>query len=368
MSLNVYRPDRSIATRELLFVGFEGDFNANIRNFPYRSEAYDYTIFDNAFSAFRWLEARVERIETFQPPYAIFCQLDWLMDNHYQFASQLAIHPDLCFVPLVALTEKGKPANKTALAENGVDDCYTVPVEWGMLEKRLDFLNQFKSKILEGVSQAQREAFKLKIPLNKRIFDVVGASLGILFSAWIWLPIALAIWLESKGPVIYRSKRVGFGYQVFDFFKFRSMYADADRRLHEFNHLNQYGPSENNAPVFVKIVRDPRVTRVGRFIRKYSIDELPQFINVLRGDMSLVGNRPLPLYEAETLTRDEWCTRFLAPAGITGLWQVTKRGQADMTTEARIALDIAYAQNYSVRADLEIALKTFTAFIQKEDV
>jgi lipopolysaccharide/colanic/teichoic acid biosynthesis glycosyltransferase len=128
-------------------------------------------------------------------------------------------------------------------------------------------------------------------------------------------------------------------------------------------------PYLNQKPIFIKIANDPRVTRVGRFIRKYSIDELPQLINVLRGEMSLVGNRPLPVYEAEALTSDAWIARFLAPAGITGHWQVTKRGKPEMTNKDRIDMDIDYAKMpYSIWEDLRIIWKTFGAFIQKEDV
>ena len=120
---------------------------------------------------------------------------------------------------------------------------------------------------------------------------------------------------------------------------------------------------------FVKIENDPRVTRIGRFIRKYSIDELPQLLNVLKGDMSIVGNRPLPLYEAELLTSDAYIDRFMAPSGLTGLWQVEKRGGAGkMSAEERKQLDIKYAQDFSFWLDLKIILRTFTAFVQKENV
>ncbi|MFZ4635274.1 MAG: sugar transferase, partial [Saprospiraceae bacterium] len=129
-------------------------------------------------------------------------------------------------------------------------------------------------------------------------------------------------------------------------------------------HMNQY----QTGSAFIKIANDPRITRVGRIIRKYSIDELPQLINILRGDMSLVGNRPLPMYEAEQLTNDVYSARFLAPAGLTGLWQVTKRGSNDMSMDERIGLDIAYRDNLSIRTDLHIMMRTFTSFIQKENV
>lgn len=133
----------------------------------------------------------------------------------------------------------------------------------------------------------------------------------------------------------------------------------------EFNHKKE--TEKQNA--FVKIENDPRITKVGRFIRKYSIDELPQLFNILKGDMSVVGNRPLPLYEAEKLTGDEYIDRFIAPAGLTGLWQVEKRGDAGkLSAEERKQLDIQYGRTYSFKTDMKIILKTLTAFIQKENV
>jgi lipopolysaccharide/colanic/teichoic acid biosynthesis glycosyltransferase len=123
----------------------------------------------------------------------------------------------------------------------------------------------------------------------------------------------------------------------------------------------------NNA--FVKIENDPRVTKVGRFIRKYSIDELPQLFNILKGDMSIVGNRPLPLYEAEKLTVDSSIDRFMAPAGLTGLWQVEERGKGGlMSAEERKQLDITYGQTYNFMLDMKIIFRTLTAFIQKDNV
>ncbi|MEA1875440.1 MAG: sugar transferase, partial [Bacteroidota bacterium] len=225
------------------------------------------------------------------------------------------------------------------------------------------------------------------------------------------LVIALAIRIESKGKVFYAAKRVGAGYKIFPFFKFRSMYTGADAQLKELAHLNQYTEEEeednsgydqpcpeceklghpcslvlyindremceNNylrikreklGKTFFKINNDPRVTKVGKFIRKTSIDELPQLFNVLRGEMSIVGNRPIPLYEAELLTSDGWTERFLAPAGITGLWQVTKRGKSDMSNEERKELDNTYARTFTFWGDIKILFRTVKALMQTEDV
>jgi lipopolysaccharide/colanic/teichoic acid biosynthesis glycosyltransferase len=154
---------------------------------------------------------------------------------------------------------------------------------------------------------------------------------------------------------------------VFKFFKFRTMEVDADQKIESFEHLNQYGSNENGVK-FLKICNDPRITKVGCFLRNTSLDELPQLFNVLLGDMSLVGNRPLPIYEASTLTTDEYAERFMAPAGITGLWQVTKRSGSDMSAEERINLDISYARKYSFLFDMWIIAQTPAALFQKTNV
>lgn len=367
MYFHLQQPAYSLATRELLFVGFGHAFDANISGYPYHNEHYAYELLNDTPSALQWLKSRVDQLETFQLPYAIFFELHWL-DTHPDLLREIQHHPDLCFVPLIALASPGQQPDRNALLAKGLDDCYCVPVDWNRLETRLEFLNQYKAVLMDQSAALQPESFQFRLPRAKRVFDVLMASSLLLATSIIWVPTAIAIRLESKGPVIYRSRRAGAHYRVFKFWKFRSMYHDADQRLNDFLALNQYREKENGQPVFFKLTRDPRVTRVGRFIRKYSIDELPQLINVLRGEMSIVGNRPLPLYEAQTLTRNEWCARFLAPAGLTGLWQVSRRGQSEMSAEERIALDIAYYQNYSVWTDVRILFLTLKAFIQKEDV
>lgn len=261
---------------------------------------------------------------------------------------------------------------------------------------------------LQQYQTAQRNSCprRFKLPLWKRIFDIAFSGIALLCLSPLLLLTALAIRLESHGPIVYKSKRVGSNYDIFDFLKFRSMYMDADKRLKEFQALNQYREEhpetrsntknvvttnsttllvaddfitteqellhnrhQQQKNSFVKFENDPRITKVGLFIRKYSIDELPQLINILKGDMSIVGNRPLPLYEAELLTTDEYIERFMAPAGLTGLWQVEKRGdQGALSAEERKQLDIKYARNFSFGTDLNIICRTFTAFVQKENV
>jgi lipopolysaccharide/colanic/teichoic acid biosynthesis glycosyltransferase len=204
-------------------------------------------------------------------------------------------------------------------------------------------------------------------PVFKRLFDIVVSLLLILFLLPLFLLIALAIKFESRGPIFYNANRAGRGFRIFKFYKFRTMEVNADEKIQALAHLNQYNDSTKGAKFF-KISNDPRITKVGRFLRNTSLDELPQLFNVLKGDMSLVGNRPLPLYEAATLTTNEFVERFMAPAGITGLWQIKKRGKADMSIDERIELDISYARKASFLYDFWIMARTPAALFQKSDV
>jgi lipopolysaccharide/colanic/teichoic acid biosynthesis glycosyltransferase len=203
--------------------------------------------------------------------------------------------------------------------------------------------------------------------LFKRTFDIVFSLALILLLLPLFLLIAIAIKLESKGPIFYNANRAGRGFKIFKFYKFRTMVVNADQKIQSLAHLNQYSGSDNGAKFF-KISNDPRITRVGRFLRNTSLDELPQLFNVLKGDMSLVGNRPLPLYEAATLTTNECVERFMAPAGITGLWQIKKRGRSEMSIDERVELDISYARKASFLYDFLIMARTPAALFQKSDV
>lgn len=196
-----------------------------------------------------------------------------------------------------------------------------------------------------------------------RVFDVITAIILLLIFLPLMILISIIIKLESPGPIIFVSKRVGTRGKIFNFYKFRSMRNGAEKELKNFLHYNLYSGNRNNS-IFVKIIGDPRITQSGKFIRGTSLDELPQLINVLLGDMSLVGNRPLPLYEAENLMKDQNVKRFLAPAGITGLWQVSKGGKENISQEERISMDNEYALNKSWHLDIKIILLTIPALIQ----
>lgn len=297
-------------------------------------------------------------------PYAIIADYDLLAKNNLAFLKAFRNNIFCVKIPIIAITAEGKTIDPRAL-KFGIDDCYAHNADLRDILERVEFLSRHKLQIAE-INADESELIDIYISPFKRALDIVIACVCIMFLSPVLLLTAILIRLESPGSIVYRSKRAGTGYQVFDFFKFRSMYADADKRVEELKKtMNQY--SDKDA-VFVKFKNDPRITRVGKFIRKTSIDELPQLFNVLRGDMSIVGNRPLPLYEAERLTQEDMAYRFMAPAGITGLWQVTKRGGNEMSTEERINLDVTYAKKNSFWYDLKILLKTPFAIIQKENV
>lgn len=183
----------------------------------------------------------------------------------------------------------------------------------------------------------------------KRLLDVVAAALGIVLLLPLWLIIMALIKIDSRGPVFYRQERVGKGGRRFRIYKFRSMVAGADELLPELAQFN-----EMDGPIF-KMKNDPRITRVGKWLRRFSLDELPQLLNVLKGDMSLVGPRPPLPHEAEQYERWQM-KRLTVPQGVTGLWQVSGRNL--LTFEEMVRLDIYYIENWSLWLDLKILLKT----------
>ena len=306
--------------------------------------------------------------------------------------------------------------------ETRMDDFFVLPLPPAEdLVSRIRFLVEYRNKYaISTYDKVKKQDLKYEMPLSKRMFDLFVATSALIVLSPILLLVILAIRLESKGKVYYISKRVG--REPFDFYKLRSMRTGADEELKNLaKDKNQYASTSQQQEVdfanpcphcvklpegkhcspimhigehticdywyntqkrqiaktksaFIKISDDPRITRVGKFIRNTSIDELPQLINVIKGDMSIVGNRPLPVYEAELLTRGFVSKRFLAPAGITGLWQVELRGKGGvMSEEERMRLDNEYADHfignsYSFWYDLKLILRTVPALFQKDTV
>jgi exopolysaccharide biosynthesis polyprenyl glycosylphosphotransferase len=191
----------------------------------------------------------------------------------------------------------------------------------------------------------------------KRVLDVVVSVGGLVLLSPLFLAVALAVRLDSPGPVFFRQKRVGADEKVFVCHMFRTMQTDAEVRQADLEDLN-----EAKGPAF-KIKDDPRVTRVGRFLRRWSIDESPQLVNVLKGEMSLVGPRPLPV--RDFLKMEESHKRRLgAVPGMTGYWQTS--GRSDLSFEEMVRLDLYYIENWSLSFDLKIILKTLGAVLRRE--
>jgi lipopolysaccharide/colanic/teichoic acid biosynthesis glycosyltransferase len=190
--------------------------------------------------------------------------------------------------------------------------------------------------------------------------DVTLSAAALLFLAPAFALIALLIKRDSPGPVFFRQVRMGRSDRTFRIYKFRTMTADAEERKSEFAHLNRYATNGGDQRMF-KIADDPRTTRFGRFLRRYSLDELPQLINVLRGEMSLVGPRPLILEEDEHVA--EWGRlRLNLKPGITGPWQVL--GRNDIPFEEMVKLDYLYVTAWSVFTDLKLVLRTIPALFR----
>lgn len=209
----------------------------------------------------------------------------------------------------------------------------------------------------------------LRAPWGERLGQALDSALAILalvVLSPLLLALALAIYLDDPGPVIFTQLRVGqdrrawregsLRGRVFELYKFRTMVLDAERRMEALKAQNQYGDG-----AFFKLERDPRITRLGRFLRASSLDELPQLLNVALGDMRLVGNRPLPVYEAEALHEDWQRLRFSCPAGITGLWQIS--GRSDLSEKERMVLDSYYSVTRTFWSDWLILFKTIPALL-----
>jgi exopolysaccharide biosynthesis polyprenyl glycosylphosphotransferase len=192
--------------------------------------------------------------------------------------------------------------------------------------------------------------------LAKRIFDTVVAGVSLLLASPLLVALALTVRFSSSGPVLFRQVRIGKDGREFVMYKFRSMYADAETRLTELRCLNDHGES-----VLFKMREDPRVTRVGKVLRRYSLDELPQLVNVVRGQMSLIGPRP-PLPGEVARYAHSVHRRLLVKPGLTGLWQVS--GRSDLNWEETVRLDLYYVENWSVTLDAEILVRTVWAVLR----
>ncbi len=385
-----------------------------------KSDLFSVTHLPNGLAALHWLTDNqfnlfdLDQDTRFEKVYQEKQKIDAIVTefvlpgiNALLFFRKLKLNKVYPKTPFIIISFFRDDVIKQEAFNMGVDDFYYKKLDVDNLHSRILFLNKFKTEYVpKPMSLQDEDMTPYKTPLPKRIFDIIIALFALLILSPIMLLAVIAIMIESRGKVYYIAKRVGSNYKIFDFYKFRSMYPDADARIKDVAHLNQYIsesvevsctecaklPAGNTcSPIvyydgeeicerlankrrsakkaFLKIKDDPRITKVGKFIRMTSIDELPQLFNILKGDMSIVGNRPLPLNEAEALTKKKWSRRFRAAAGLTGLWQVEKRGtKGTMSEEERFALDNYYAEHSSFWTDIKLIIRTFAVFIQKENV
>jgi len=343
-----------------------------------------------------------------------------IVDISYEkdVADLIRTHARHRLVPVLVMSYSAEPRLSSALFSSGVTDILQLNEGDGRVNNKIQYYIDLKKRIQTSQRTERTTPFQhFRLPWWKRLIDIAVSSIALLILSPVLLLVAIAIIIDSKGPAFYTSKRAGTNFRVFSMYKFRTMKVQADQQLSsmaasniyasisvespELNDLSaggerlctdcqqqgtscqrllidhnqticekQYLRQSNESAKFMKFRNDPRITRLGTFLRNSSIDELPQLVNVLLGDMSLVGNRPLPLYEAEKLTSDEFAQRFAGPAGLTGLWQIKKRakGQGPMSDRERTLLDIDYASSFSFRTDAYIIWRTFFSLWQKENV
>jgi lipopolysaccharide/colanic/teichoic acid biosynthesis glycosyltransferase len=393
----------------LLYIG-SSSVNRNILK---NSTVISLTIAENSMDA-------VNILRSGQQIGCIICEVYITGGDGFKMYNWVRERPRFNSIPFILVSEEFKDDLFKKTFTERIDDFFVTPIPSPeKIEGRLRFLQNFRQKTDLQPFKATNDP-EYRMPVSKRIFDIVVSLGAITVLSPLMILVMVAIRLESKGPVYYISKRVG--RKPFDFYKLRSMRTGSDAELNKLaKEKNQYNVSnkaseidftipcprcsalaegQNCSPLlhigadnicdywynhqkkevaktksaFVKISNDPRITKVGKFIRNTSIDELPQLVNVLKGDMSIVGNRPLPVYEAELLTIDTMSKRFLAPAGITGLWQVELRGKGgNMSEDERKRLDNEYADHfagdsYSFWYDIKLILRTVPALFQKDTV
>lgn len=321
-------------------------------------------------------------------------------------------------VPILMLCRSAEVRFSPTLLSSGLTDVLALNESESQIKAKIQYyltMNEWMPQRRNETPMPATHHFQL--PWWKRLIDIAVSLTALTVLSPLLLVVAIAIVIDSKGPAFYAQKRAGTNFRVFNIYKFRTMKVRADQQLSKLASHNiyansvsassaesdltqgsnslcrecqqrgvacqqllfdqnrmicerQYLQQTGESAKFMKFRNDPRITRIGTFLRNSSIDELPQLLNVLLGDMSLVGNRPLPLYEAEKLTSNEYAQRFAGPAGLTGLWQVKKRakGQGTMSDRERMQLDITYATSFSFKTDAYIIWRTFFSLWQKENV
>lgn len=381
---------------KILHVGVDPEFISPVTFEGYKVEI---STTDNPFSASQWIA------ENGQPD-GVICESKLTGDHGLDFFDFWIDQFDAeKKIPFFILDDEKNQDTIEKVQEKGINEIYIKPTPIETIISRILILK--KNNLITNVPGISKSISftSYETPFFKRTFDIVFAFVGLILLSPLLLIFIIAIRIESKGKALYLSKRVGSGYKVFDIYKLRSMYTNADKRLQELSHLNQYlkeaHPSTSvkhsllekpalhqskgdekketgtikldSETASIRFENDPRHTKIGHILWKSGIDRWPQLINVVKGDMSFVGNRPLPMYEAELLTTSDLKKRLYAPAGMTGLWKIeARRKYKAMSSEARKDLDNTYAEiaknKYSFWRDIWIILRTIPAIFQKKNV
>lgn len=227
-----------------------------------------------------------------------------------------------------------------------------------ILEQEYNETQASAMKLVDKPVTEEKAKSRRAYAVCKRIFDVTMSLIALVALSPVFLVTAVAIYVEDRGPVVFRQERIGKEEKTFSIYKFRSMRKDADK-IHE-----QLRREFENEEVSFKLKDDPRVTKVGKIIRKVNIDELPQLLNIIKGEMSIVGPRPLPVYEYEEERQrygQEFAKRYTVPQGLTCIWQISNRG--DVEFEKRMQMDVEYSNTKSVLMDLKLIWATIKSIL-----
>jgi len=348
---------------KILHIGEDPEFNSHVKFENCRAEIISL---DNSFSLCQWVKMN-------GLPDGIVCEKKIPGDDAFAIFDFWIEHFDLDYkIPFLILEDKKNQETIEKALQLKIDDVYEKPVSAETIISRILFLKKIKP-LGKTVSTSRVLPQKYHTPFFKRTFDFLLAVIGLIIISPIVLLIGIAIKIESRGKVYAISKRVGTGYQVFDLYKLRSRYSVPDKRSQELSHLNQYLKEAHPVSPEKEGENDPRLTKVGYIINKTGIDRWLQLINVIKGDISIVGNRPILLFEAELLTIGDWRDRLYAPAGMTGLWKIkSHKKYKSLSFENRKLLDNKYVRiakrKYPFWKDLLIILRTALAIFQKKNV
>jgi len=341
---------------------------------------------DNVFSSCQWvLENGLPDAVVFEPNFPTGDRIGFQKFWNEQIDLEQQ-------VPFLVLEEEKNSDNvgKTTDEESG--NGFRKPLSIENLVSRILTLKEERQSISRLSDKEPIQDSRYKTPILKRTIDIIAASLVLLIISPFLLIFAIAIKLESRGKVYYISKRLGSGFHLFDYYQLRTRYVSSDKRLKKVAHLNQIvkeasAPNAENTineehsksvqtgqkskeTAHMKFEVDPRISKVGHVLCKLHFDELPQLINVIKGDLTIVGNRPLKIYEGELLSTEDLTNRMYGPAGITGLWKLKSRKRLRrMSREEVRALDNKYykiaRRKFSVWSDLWIIARTMPVILRR---